>query len=60
MRTCRDYIFFWALMLISGMEIMFSRFGLSRERVRQVGLVAMEKLKHAARRKHLNVLLEDY
>jgi hypothetical protein len=23
MRTCRDYIFFWALMLISGMEICF-------------------------------------
>ncbi|PWZ25537.1 hypothetical protein Zm00014a_003066 [Zea mays] len=36
------------------------QFGLSRERVRQVGLVAMEKLKHAARRKHLNALLEDY
>jgi len=42
------------------MENMFSRFGLSRERVRQVGLIAMEKLKHAARRKHLNALLEDY
>lgn len=38
----------------------FPRFGLSRERVRQVGLVAMEKLKHAARRKHLDALLEDY
>ncbi|RLN04366.1 RNA polymerase sigma factor sigA [Panicum miliaceum] len=36
------------------------QFGLSRERVRQVGLIAMEKLKHAARRKHLNALLEDY
>ncbi|OEL16721.1 RNA polymerase sigma factor sigA [Dichanthelium oligosanthes] len=36
------------------------RFGLSRERVRQVGLIAMEKLKHAARRKHLDALLEDY
>ncbi|KAJ1267440.1 hypothetical protein BS78_07G056000 [Paspalum vaginatum] len=36
------------------------QFGLSRERVRQVGLVAMEKLKHAARRKHLDALLEDY
>ncbi|XP_062191809.1 RNA polymerase sigma factor sigA-like [Phragmites australis] len=36
------------------------QFGLSRERVRQVGLIAMEKLKHAARRKHLDALLEDY
>jgi len=42
------------------MEIIFSRFGLSRERVRQVGLIAMEKLKHAARRKHLDALLEEY
>uniref|UniRef100_A0A0E0EIC4 RNA polymerase sigma-70 domain-containing protein n=1 Tax=Oryza meridionalis TaxID=40149 RepID=A0A0E0EIC4_9ORYZ len=36
------------------------QFGLSRERVRQVGLIAMEKLKHAARRKNLEALLEDY
>ncbi|NP_001306691.1 RNA polymerase sigma factor sigA isoform X1 [Zea mays] len=36
------------------------QFGLSRERVRQVGLVAMEKLKHAARREHLDALLEEY
>ncbi|CAL5003874.1 unnamed protein product [Urochloa decumbens] len=36
------------------------QFGLSRERVRQVGLIAMEKLKHAARRKRLDALLEDY
>jgi hypothetical protein len=42
------------------MEFVLSRFGLSRERVRQVGLIAMEKLKHAARRKQLNALLEDY
>ncbi|KAK3122812.1 hypothetical protein QOZ80_8AG0618650 [Eleusine coracana subsp. coracana] len=35
------------------------QFGLSRERVRQVGLVAMEKLKHAARRKQLDALLKD-
>ncbi|PKU75540.1 RNA polymerase sigma factor sigA isoform X1 [Dendrobium catenatum] len=33
------------------------QFGLSRERVRQVGLVAMEKLKHAARRKKLEAML---
>ncbi|GJN12358.1 hypothetical protein PR202_ga30629 [Eleusine coracana subsp. coracana] len=39
--------------------IVLSRFGLSRERVRQVGLVAMEKLKHAARRKQLDALLKD-
>ncbi|PKA46184.1 RNA polymerase sigma factor sigA [Apostasia shenzhenica] len=32
-------------------------FGLSRERVRQIGLVAMEKLKHAARRKKLEAML---
>lgn len=35
------------------------QFGLSRERVRQVGLIAMQKLKHAARRKKLDALLED-
>ncbi|CAD5195695.1 unnamed protein product [Musa acuminata subsp. malaccensis] len=33
------------------------KFGLSRERVRQVGLVAMEKLKHAARRRKLEAML---
>jgi RNA polymerase primary sigma factor len=42
------------------MEFVLSRFGLSRERVRQVGLIAMEKLKYAARSKQLNALLEDY
>ncbi|KAG8046594.1 hypothetical protein GUJ93_ZPchr0008g14096 [Zizania palustris] len=36
------------------------QFGLSRERVRQVGLIAMEKLKLAARRKKLDALLDDY
>ncbi|WOL05501.1 hypothetical protein Cni_G14230 [Canna indica] len=34
------------------------QFGLSRERVRQVGLVAMEKLKHVARRRRLEAMLE--
>lgn len=33
------------------------RIGLSRERVRQVGLVALEKLKHAARKKKLEAML---
>ncbi|XP_059625119.1 RNA polymerase sigma factor sigA isoform X3 [Cornus florida] len=33
------------------------RIGLSRERVRQVGLVAMEKLKHAARKRRLEAML---
>ncbi|OVA18378.1 RNA polymerase sigma-70 [Macleaya cordata] len=33
------------------------RIGLSRERVRQVGLVALEKLKHAARRRKLEAML---
>ncbi|XP_058084700.1 RNA polymerase sigma factor sigA-like isoform X2 [Magnolia sinica] len=33
------------------------QFGLSRERVRQVGLVALEKLKHAARRRRLEAML---
>ncbi|KAL6008611.1 hypothetical protein ACLOJK_034125 [Asimina triloba] len=33
------------------------QFGLSRERIRQVGLVALEKLKHAARRKKLEAIL---
>ncbi|XP_042472680.1 RNA polymerase sigma factor sigA-like [Zingiber officinale] len=32
--------------------------GLSRERVRQVGLVAMEKLKHVARRRRLEAMLK--
>lgn len=38
-------------------EDISKRMGLSRERVRQVGLVAMEKLKHAARRQHLDAML---
>ncbi|KAJ0967969.1 hypothetical protein J5N97_024886 [Dioscorea zingiberensis] len=33
------------------------KFGLSRERVRQVGLVALEKLKHAARKRRLDAML---
>lgn len=33
------------------------RIGLSRERVRQVGLVALEKLKHAARKRRLDAML---
>ncbi|XP_043695054.1 RNA polymerase sigma factor sigA [Telopea speciosissima] len=33
------------------------RIGLSRERVRQVGLVALEKLKHAARKRNLEAML---
>ncbi|GFP84910.1 RNA polymerase sigma factor siga [Phtheirospermum japonicum] len=33
------------------------RMGLSRERVRQVGLVALEKLKHAARKRRLDAML---
>ncbi|KAH7511486.1 hypothetical protein ACOSP7_014203 [Xanthoceras sorbifolium] len=33
------------------------RIGLSRERVRKVGLVALEKLKHAARKKKLEAML---
>lgn len=33
------------------------RIGLSRERVRQVGLVALEKLKHAARKRQLDAML---
>lgn len=36
---------------------LFNRIGLSRERVRQVGLVALEKLKHAARKRRLDAML---
>ncbi|EPS67249.1 sigma factor [Genlisea aurea] len=36
------------------------RIGLSRERVRQVGLVALEKLKHAARNKKLDAMLVQH
>ncbi|KAK9682571.1 hypothetical protein RND81_10G082700 [Saponaria officinalis] len=38
-------------------EEISKRFGLSRERVRQVGLVALEKLKHAARNRRMEALL---
>ncbi|XP_022719913.1 RNA polymerase sigma factor sigA-like [Durio zibethinus] len=38
-------------------EDISKRIGLSRERVRQVGLVALEKLKHAARKKKLEAML---
>ncbi|XP_055828946.1 RNA polymerase sigma factor sigA-like isoform X2 [Solanum dulcamara] len=38
-------------------EDISKRIGLSRERVRQVGLVALEKLKHAARKGRLDAML---
>ncbi|XP_062119636.1 RNA polymerase sigma factor sigA-like [Humulus lupulus] len=38
-------------------EDISKRIGLSRERVRQVGLVAMEKLKHGARRRKMEAML---
>ncbi|XP_050226162.1 RNA polymerase sigma factor sigA [Mercurialis annua] len=38
-------------------EDISKRIGLSRERVRQVGLVSLEKLKHAARKKKLEAML---
>lgn len=38
-------------------EDISKRIGLSRERVRQVGLVALEKLKHAARKKKMEAML---
>ncbi|XP_057969958.1 RNA polymerase sigma factor sigA isoform X1 [Malania oleifera] len=38
-------------------EEISKRIGLSRERVRQVGLVALEKLKHAARKRRLEAML---
>ncbi|KAK7263961.1 hypothetical protein RJT34_31561 [Clitoria ternatea] len=38
-------------------EDISKRIGLSRERVRQVGLVALEKLKHAARKKEMEAML---
>lgn len=39
------------------MSFQHFRIGLSRERVRQVGLVSLEKLKHAARKKRLDAVL---
>ncbi|XP_074567252.1 RNA polymerase sigma factor sigA-like [Curcuma longa] len=36
------------------------QFGLSRERVRQVGLVSMEKLKHVARRRRLEAMVTNH
>ncbi|XP_010550940.1 PREDICTED: RNA polymerase sigma factor sigA [Tarenaya hassleriana] len=38
-------------------EDISKRIGLSRERVRQVGLVALEKLKHAARKRKMEAML---
>ncbi|KAJ7949928.1 RNA polymerase sigma factor [Quillaja saponaria] len=38
-------------------EDISKRIGLSRERVRQVGLVALEKLKHAARKNEIEAML---
>ncbi|CAL0334276.1 unnamed protein product [Lupinus luteus] len=38
-------------------EDISKRIGLSRERVRQVGLVALEKLKHAARKREMGAML---
>ncbi|KAL6127391.1 hypothetical protein ACLB2K_070756 [Fragaria x ananassa] len=41
-------------------EDISKRIGLSRERVRQVGLVALEKLKHGARKKELEAMLVQH
>ncbi|KAK3005910.1 hypothetical protein RJ639_016008, partial [Escallonia herrerae] len=41
-------------------EDISKRIGLSRERVRQVGLVALEKLKHAAKKRRLDDMLVKY
>ncbi|XP_075650300.1 RNA polymerase sigma factor sigA isoform X1 [Castanea sativa] len=41
-------------------EDISKRIGLSRERVRQVGLVALEKLKHAARMRKMEAMLVKY
>nr|AKC88622.1 sigma factor [California macrophylla] len=41
-------------------EEISKRIGLSRERVRQVGLVAMEKVKHVARKRKLEAMLEKH
>ncbi|CAJ1934135.1 unnamed protein product [Sphenostylis stenocarpa] len=41
-------------------EDISKRMGLSRERVRQVGLVAVEKLKHVARKRELEAMLLNH
>ncbi|CAI9090442.1 OLC1v1025218C1 [Oldenlandia corymbosa var. corymbosa] len=41
-------------------EEISKRIGLSRERVRQVGLVALEKLKHAAKKRRLEAMLVSH
>lgn len=41
-------------------EDISKRIGLSRERVRQVGLVALEKLKHAARKRKMEAMLVNH
>lgn len=41
-------------------EDISKRIGLSRERVRQVGLVALEKLKNAARKGRMEAMLVKY
>lgn len=52
---------FFLLVIETPIELIMSfqhfRIGLSRERVRQVGLVSLEKLKHAARKKRLDAVL---
>ncbi|KAI4330787.1 hypothetical protein MLD38_029039 [Melastoma candidum] len=40
-------------------EDISKRIGLSRERVRQLGLVAMEKLKHIARKRKMEAMLQE-
>ncbi|RRT81981.1 hypothetical protein B296_00020338 [Ensete ventricosum] len=47
----------YAYLMLVNSHVIFFRVGLSRERVRQVGLVAMEKLKHVARRRKLEAVL---
>lgn len=47
----------WAAVLLLIIAYMHFSIGLSRERVRQVGLVALEKLKHVARKGKMEAML---
>lgn len=53
-------IFTHLIWLMTMLSCQLYRIGLSRERVRQVGLVALEKLKHGARKKELEAMLVQH
>jgi hypothetical protein len=58
--ACRAAIIYFIYNCFDYYLCLLFSIGLSRERVRQVGLVALEKLKHAARKRKMEAMLVNH